>query len=197
MADNLEYLYTIQSQYSPCVAELPGSIKNPYEVDLSSRTITPPESISLLADHKAEVVYFIMDRFYDYMDLTNTSCLIQYVTPDNLSYVYIVPYYDIYTYRNANKLVIPWNVDGSATQKKGTLTFSIRFFKIENDENGSPQLVYNLNTLAAKTKILETLDVETDNFGKDEVDFGTDAYEIIMNEISKLNRKGTYWEILE
>lgn len=195
MADNLEYLYTIQSQYSPCVVELPGAVQNVCEVDLSTREITPPKNISLLADHKAEVVYFVMDRYYDYMDLTNTCCLIQYITPDNLPYVYIVPYYDIYTYRNSNKLVIPWNVDGAATQKKGTLTFSIRFFKIEYNENGAPQLVYNLNTLAAKTQILDTLNVSPLN--KEEVDFGTDAYEIIMHEISDLRRKGTYWEILD
>jgi hypothetical protein len=195
MADNLEYLYTIQSQYSPCVAELPGAAKNTYTVELSTRVIDAPKSISVSSDHKAEVIYFVMDRYYDYMDLTNTCCMIQYVAPDNSPYVYVVPYYDIYTYRGLNKLVIPWNVDGAATQKKGKLTFSIRFFKIEYDENNEPKLVYNLNTLAAETEILEGLNV--DPLNKEEVDFGTDAYEIIMHELSTLSRKGTYWEILD
>lgn len=194
MADNLQYLYTIQSQYSPCVAELPGAERNTYQIDLDTRTITPPKSLSVASDHKAEVIYFVLDRFYDYMDLSNTCCMIQYVAPDNLPYVYVVPYYDIYTYRHLNKLIIPWNVDGAATQKKGKLTFSIRFFRIEQDEDGAYNLVYNLNTLAAETEVLEGLNV--DPLNKEEVDFGTDAYEIIMHEISRLSRKGTYWEIL-
>ena len=98
--------------------------------------------------------------------------------------MYIVPYYDIYTYRGLNKLIIPWNVDGAATQKDGKLTFSIRFFKIEYDEDDKPQLVYNLNTLAAETEVLKGLNV--DPLNKEEVDFGTDAYEIIMHELSVL-----------
>lgn len=194
MADNLEYLYTIQSQYSPCVVELPGAAKKTYNVNLSERHIDAPKTISVSSDHKSEVIYFVMDRYYDYMDLANTSCMIQYVAPDKSPYVYIVPYYDIYTYRGLNKLIIPWNVDGAATQKDGKLTFSIRFFKIEYDEDDKPQLVYNLNTLAAETEVLKGLNV--DPLNKEEVDFGTDAYEIIMHELSVLNRKGTYWEIL-
>ncbi len=195
MADNLDYLYTIQSQYSPCMAELPEAMKKTYEVDLSTRIIDAPKNLSVSSDHKAEVIYFIMDRYYDYMDLTNTCCMIQYIAPNNLPYVYIVPYYDIYTYRGLNKLIIPWNVDGAATQKKGTLTFSIRFFRVEYDEDNVPHLVYNLNTLAAKTEILEGLNV--DPLNKEEVDFNTDAYTMIMSELSTLSRKGTYWEILD
>lgn len=195
MADNLDYLHSIQSQYSPCMAELPGATKNLYEIDLSARKIDSPESISITSDHKAEVVYFVLDRYYDYMDLANTSCIIQYITPDKSPYVYIVPYYDIYTYRGLNKMIIPWNIDGAATQKSGTVTYSIRFFRIEPDENNVNKLVYNLNTLAAETKILESLNV--DPLNKEEVDFGTDAYEIIMHELSTLSRKGTYWEILD
>ena len=195
MADNLDYLYSIQSQYSPCMAELPGAIKDTYEINLSTRKIESPEAISITSDHKAEVVYFVLDRYYDYMDLANTSCIIQYITPDKSPYVYIVPYYDIYTYRGLNKMIIPWNIDGAATQQSGTVTYSIRFFRIEPDENGVNKLVYNLNTLAAETQILDSLNV--DPLNKEEVDFGTDAYEIIMHELSALSRKGTYWEILD
>ena len=61
MADNLDYLYSIQSQYSPCMAELPGAIKDTYEINLSARKIESPEAISITSDHKAEVVYFVLD----------------------------------------------------------------------------------------------------------------------------------------
>lgn len=195
MADNLEYLYTIQSQYSPCIAELPGAQTKIYQVNLNERTIDSPKSIGISSDHKAEVIYFMMDRYYDFMDLTNTSCIIQYVTPhDGGSYVYVVPYYDIYTYRDQNKLIIPWNIDGAATQNEGIVQYSIRFFKIKG-EGPEGQLVYNLNTLPATTEIIKGLNIDPNGYG--EVNYETKAYEQIMQHISELNRKGTYWEILE
>ena len=167
-------------------------------IDANKRTIDTSlfsKCVNVQSDQIAETVIFSIDRYYDYMDLANTSCIIQYITPDKSPYVYIVPYYDIYTYRGLNKMIIPWNIDGAATQKAGTVTYSIRFFRIEPDENGVNKLVYNLNTLAAETQILDSLNV--DPLNKEEVDFGTDAYEIIMHELSTLNRKGTYWEILD
>jgi hypothetical protein len=86
------------------------------------------------------------------MDLSNTTCIITYVA-DNSTYVYIVPYYDIYTYRAYNKMIIPWEIDGCATQKEGILRYSICFYKISG-EGPSAKLVYKLNTLPAQSKVL-------------------------------------------
>lgn len=188
-----DFLYEIASQNSPNIAELPGAQRNMYEVNLSTREIDSPKFLSLNAEHQAEIVYFVMDRFYDYMDLTNTTCLIQYIAPDNKPYVYVVPFYDIYTFRHLNKLIIPWNIDGAATQSAGTIKYSIRFYKLQG-EGKEAKIVYNLNTLPAESKILDTLNV--DPLNKEEVDFQTEAYEYLMSEISKLNRKELYWEIL-
>lgn len=191
----LDYLFEISSQNPPCIVELPGAHKNTYEVNLETRKIQSPEFLSVTQDHKAEVIYFVLDRYFDYMDLTTTTCVIQYIAPDNTPYVYIVPYYDIYTYRPYNKIVIPWEVDGSATQYKGILKYSIRFYKIDGSGE-SAKLVYNLNTLPATTKILEGLNV--DPLNKDAIDFETQAYEQLMNHISELYRnQGTYWEIVD
>lgn len=187
-------LYTIQSQYPPCLAELPNTLNNVYEVDLNTRVINSPKFLSVKKDHQAEVVYFILDRFFDYMDLSTTTCLIQYITPDQKSYTYIVPYYDIYTYQNEGKMVIPWNIEGAVTQVPGIVKYSIRFYKIEGNDQNS-RLVYNLNTLPAESEVLYGLDV--DPLNKDAVDFETEAYEYLMHQISTLYRKGTYWEIVD
>ena len=189
-----EFLYEIASQNSPNIVELPGAKKNMYEVNLSTREINSPKFLSVNAEHKAEVVYFVMDRFYDYMDLVNTTCVIQYIAPDNKPYVYVVPFYDIYTFRHLNKMIIPWNIDGAATQKAGIIKYSIRFFKLSG-EGENAQLVYNLNTLPAQSEILSSLNV--DPLNKEEVDFQTDAYEYLMSEVSKIARKELYWEILD
>ena len=143
-----EFLYEIASQNSPNIVELPGAKKNMYEVNLSTREINSPKFLSINAEHKAEVVYFVMDRFYDYMDLINTTCVIQYIAPDNKPYVYVVPFYDIYTFRHLNKMIIPWNIDGAATQTSGLVKYSIRFYKLSG-EGSNAELVYNLNTLPA------------------------------------------------
>lgn len=188
-----KFLYEIASQNSPNIAELPGATKNMYEVNLSTREIDSPEFLSVNAEHKAEVVYFVMDRFYDYMDLTTTTCVIQYIAPDGKPYVYIVPFYDIYTFRSLNKMIIPWNIDGAATQVAGTLKYSIRFYKMAG-EGEYATIAYNLNTLPAESQILESLNV--DPLNKEEVDFQTEAYEYLMSEISNLHRKELYWEIL-
>lgn len=189
-----EFLYEIASQNSPNIAELPGAKKNMYEVNLSTREIDSPKFLSVNAEHKAEVVYFVMDRFYDYMDLINTTCVIQYISPDNKPYVYVVPFYDIYTFRHLNKMIIPWNIDGAATQVAGPLKYSIRFYKLVG-EGENAELVYNLNTLPAESEILQSLNV--DPLNKEEVDFQTEAYEYLMSEMSKLSQKGLYWEILD
>ena len=189
-----EFLYEIASQNSPNIVELPNAKKNMYEVNLSTREIDSPKFLSLNAEHRAEVVYFVMDRFYDYMDLINTTCVIQYIAPDNKPYVYVVPFYDIYTFRYLNKMIIPWNIDGAATQKAGLLIYSIRFYKLAG-EGEYAELVYNLNTLPAQSEILESLNV--DPLNKEEVDFQTEAYEYLMSEMSKLSRKELYWEILD
>lgn len=189
-----EFLYEIASQNSPNIVELPGAKKNMYEVNLSTREIDSPKFLSVNAEHKAEVVYFVMDRFYDYMDLVNTTCVIQYIAPDNKPYVYVVPFYDIYTFRHLNKMIIPWNIDGAATQVAGSIKYSIRFYKLAG-EGANAQLVYNLNTLPAQSEILQSLNVDPIN--KEEVDFQTEAYEYLMSEMSKLSQKGLYWEILD
>lgn len=188
-----EFLYEIASQNSPNIVELPNAKRNLYEVNLSTREIDSPKFLSINAEHKAEVVYFVLDRFYDYMDLVNTTCVIQYIAPDNKPYVYVVPFYDIYTFRHLNKMIIPWNIDGAATQKAGILKYSIRFYKLAGNGETS-ELVYNLNTLPAESEILESLNV--DPLNKEEVDFQTEAYEYLMSEISRISRKELNWEIL-
>jgi hypothetical protein len=199
MSRELDYLFEISSQNPPCIVELPGASdtkrNNTYNVNLETRKIQSPEFLSVSTDHKAEVVYFVVDRFFDYMDLTTTTCVIQYIAPGNVPYVYIVPYYDIYTLRNHNKIIIPWEIDGSATQCKGTIQYSIRFFKIDGSGE-SAKLVYNLNTLPAESKILDGLNI--DPLNKDAIDFETQAYEQLMQHISDLYKnQGTYWEIVD
>jgi hypothetical protein len=54
---------------------------NIYDIDLNTRTIRGPSVLSVQRDHKSEIIYFKVDRYFDYMDLSNTVCIIEYIVP--------------------------------------------------------------------------------------------------------------------
>jgi hypothetical protein len=145
-------LYLIQSQNPPSLVLFPET-KTIYDIDLDSRTITGPEILSVSRDHKAETVYFRIDRFRDYMDLSNTACVIQYKTPDGKQYLYPVPFYDVITEKENQKMIFPWCIDGMATSQKGTVQYSVRFFIVE-ERSEEYTYLYNLSTIPAKGEVL-------------------------------------------
>ena len=158
-------LFRIQQDHNlPSLAVLLPSTENIYELDLNSRKIEAPEFLGTDTEHAAEVIYFKCDRFYDYMDLASCAIIIQYRTQKfnqqtrktEYNYgIYAVPFVDVATCSLENKMLIPWCVDGNVTAQAGEVTFSIRFYKI--DENAE-RLQYSLTTLEAKSKVLDTLD---------------------------------------
>ena len=113
--------------------------------------------MGVLRDHNSSVCYFVVDRFYDYMDLSTLPCVIHYVTSDGEPHIYPVKFYDIDTLSDYRKMIIPWNVDKIVTQYTGDLLFSFRFFKVQQVDDFNTKLIYNLNTLEAKTTILPGL----------------------------------------
>ncbi len=176
-------------------AVMPYAIKY-YDVDLDTRTIDSPEYLSIAKDHKAENIYFRMNRYYDYMDLATTTCIIQYQTPVHTG-IYVVPYFDIVTGKGdiktgtPDKLIISWCLDGKASEVAGTITYAIRFYR--TDMNGK-ELLYNLNTLPATSKILYGMDVIDPDLGGDyDIIIEDSAYADLANAISELSKKDIYW----
>ena len=154
--NTLEQLYEIQTKNAPSNVFLPF-INNIYNIDINTREIFGPDYLSLKRDHKAEIIYFKIDRFYDYMDLANTICIIQYLIPnEEIPRIYIVPFFDTYTYANENKMIFPWVIGGAITEQAGIVQYSIRFYKVQQ-EGKDIKLIYNLSTLPATSKILNTL----------------------------------------
>ena len=131
------------------------SNKKLYNVDLNTRTIDGPETISVQTDHYAETVYFLVDRYYDNMDLAQTSCVIQYVV-GNQSYVCAVPFCDTTSF--PDKMIIPWTVSISATQTAGTVKYFMRFFLIDSSSTAeSAEFSYSLSTTPTTSTILPTI----------------------------------------
>ena len=138
-----------------------------YNIHLDTREIDAPEYLSVQHEHYAETVYFVVDRYYDNMDLAQTTCVVQYVTPDEESYIYAVPFCDTITF--PDKIIIPWCISGSATSLSGTVKYVVRFYKIdeqsvigennEYDPSGA-EFSYSLSTKPASSKVMYGLPIE-------------------------------------
>lgn len=191
--DTLEQLYELQKQNAPSNVFLPFA-HNIYDIDLRTRKINGPEHISVRRDHKSEVIYFKIDRYFDYMDLANTICIVEYIIPGDtkrVPHLYVVPFFDVSKFSHENKMIFPWSVGGAATVKEGTIEYAIRFYKIDG-EGKNRKLVYNLNTLPAKSKILPSIEGDGE-ISKAEYDIPVEAYEELIHQV--VNNK-TYWTIM-
>lgn len=78
-----------------------------YNIDLNARTVDAPEFLSTETDHTAETVFFCVDRYFENIDLADSTCLIQYINANGDGYVYVVPIYDLETYAEDGKMLIP------------------------------------------------------------------------------------------
>ena len=95
--DYYNLYHRIQSENAPSLAILLPTDERIYNVDLNSRVVEAPEYLGVERDHRAEVIYFKVNRFYDFFDLTQSVCVIQYINALGESRAYVVPYYDIDT----------------------------------------------------------------------------------------------------
>lgn len=115
--------------------------------------------MSVEYDHAAETIYFKMGRFYDNMDLSTLTCIIQYINANGDARIYAVPFFDIETYAETQEMLIPWCIEGDATAFDGPVEYAIRFYKVDAEIDGdgtikSVKYIYNMNTLISKSKVL-------------------------------------------
>ena len=197
--DYFAKLWLIQSKNAPQTALLLPKSENIYEIDLNARTIEAPEILSVEKDHNAETIYFMVDRFYDNIDLKNTTCIVQYITPSGLKRIYPVPFYDTETYKtileleekeDVPKLIFPWCIDGAATKTAGIVEYSIRFYQVDEYNHS---LLFNLSTLPATGEVLHGMEVLAEN---EHYDFQAEIVEEIYTRIqdAKNYNSDIYWE---
>lgn len=149
-AEYKKYLLTLANSYNPpnVLFRIPAN-EPIYEIDLNTRTVSAPKFLGVEADHASEMIYFEVDRFYDGMDLSQCIGAIQFQNAKHEEYIYIVPAYDLIS--SPGKIIFGWNILSPVTKYGGVVQFSIKFFKIDKN---SGELLYELNTLVCKTKVL-------------------------------------------
>lgn len=148
-AEYKEYLASLANSYNPPSILIRIPAEEPiYKVDLETRVIEPPSSLGVEADHQAESLFFIMDRYYKNIDLSTCIGAVQFKNAKHEEYMYIIPAYDLLSY--PGKIIFGWNIQSPVTKYGGSIQFSFKFFKIDR---ASGEVLYELNTLVCKSKV--------------------------------------------
>ena len=155
-----------------------------FEINANTRAINIPASfkkngIAVQGDDLAEILYFKIDRYFDYMDLNNTDIFIQWETPKDANGNVtrsVSPAYIRDIESEPGKLIFGWAISDAITGISGALKFSVRFFQWTKpeeamQEGGDRTLAYSFSTLTASVNINPSIQFnpETDEFKLDDV----------------------------
>lgn len=192
----------IQNINQPAYALLPNS-ENIYNVNINTREVEAPEFLSIEKDLRAETIYFSVDRYADYMDLSETCCVIKYnnANKNQGTRYYPVPFYDIYKFYKQKKMIFPWVLDSTVTNTPGPIEFSINFFKfidkVTERNDVSKELIYNLNTLPATSKVLTSINEKQIASDSEYILKDSQYYQLLDQIQSVSNLQKLYWTILD
>lgn len=184
----------------PILSIILPSDERTFDVDLDTREISVPTFLSVAKDHRAETVYFLVDRYFEYKDLSKTSCMIEYINAAGEGGFYPVPFYDISSYpyyidddnvAHEAKMLIPWLIDGNVTKTAGNVQFVLRFYELDD---ANQKFTFNLRTKIATAAVLNGLDESAID-----ASINTDLASNIMQQVNaKLDsvESTIYWDDL-
>lgn len=193
-ADYLAQLAQIQNSVTRDVemASINPSSEPRFKIDANTRAIkVPPElkSIGALNDHRAETVYFEIDRYFDDVDLYSKACAIQYINAKGQKFLHPSGYKALSD--NGNKLIFGWEIWSDVTAAVGKVKFSVRFYELDTiyESDGTTvkeyRFNYNLNTAIATVEVTDSLDI----FDSDEVIPSGEAVSQLLQESSQILTK--------
>lgn len=167
--------------------------ETPFTIDANKRTITNPKITVLQKDQNAEIVTFVIDRYFDYKDLSTAQyTFVQWTLPDGTEGASNITLKD---FSIPGKLRLGWPLDNEITSQKGAVKFSLRFFDMGTvtDAYGNPKeaVVYSFNTLTSTLTINESLQPEVDPDGlnvNDPVNEGLFRKAIVNSQIYAQNQ---------
>lgn len=160
--DYMRRLANIQNMGGVSVLSINTKKEPRFVINADTRVITIPAAFKFLGvkgDHNAETIFFEIDRYFDDHDLSEETCIVQYkmVGPTGIELgegFFPVTQIDITTI--PGKIIFGWTIRNTVTAEAATVSFSVRFYSIENVGNIST-FKYNFNTLEASLPVLDTL----------------------------------------
>ena len=191
-----DFLYDLQmSDNTPLVVDLLPDEKQIFEVDLNSRTVSVPQFLSVRFDHNAEVVYFKVPRYFEGVDLSTTTCVVQYINAEGDVGIYCIPFYDLTHFDEDETgiptpmMLMPWSLGGLATVSAGTIKFNLRFYQINPN---TKKFAFNLSTQTAEGVILHGMDLSEDMINQFKLDSNI-TEQIYQSMRQMMNAAATYW----
>ena len=197
------FLQRVQDQYPTTLRQIP--LDQPrIQVYLNSRFIDIKNSeykdyLSMAEDHRAETVYFEVDRYFEDVDLFNCTCIIEYINGGGHPRIYPVTLKDLYKdMAGRDKMILAWNIGNEATLFKGEIQFSLTFYKTSNtynDQDGTvtTEIIYALHTTPATGTILFGMEYsDLQEIERSEV-YSVSNYEALL---ALINQKLVYWNDL-
>ena len=143
---------------NPSFALIPSD-EQPCVINANERTITLPKTFAtcggVVGDTMCEIVTFIIDRYFDYVDLATTNICIQWSTPDKKEGISHISLIDLDT--EPGKIRFGWPLTSELTAAAGNIEFSVRCFAEKKD---TKEMVYIFNTIPAKLPIKASLNVK-------------------------------------
>jgi hypothetical protein len=165
-------------------------------------------------DHRADTIYFEMDRYFEDVDLMACTCIIEYINISSdknqkaNARIYPVTLRGLHTILDeehggypTEKMLIAWNIGNEATLYDGILRFSITFYRVycdfTKDLNNFNRfnIAYALHTDYAEGNILSGMTytpeqkVEQENY----YSLSKEHYTALLGII---NEKNVYWNDL-
>lgn len=165
-----------------------------FKVNLNTRKINvPPEFREVFAvqgDHKAETIWFAVDRWFDGVDLSSKTFGIQYENADEVG----LRGFDHYSLQGDDGdddksegdlpvLMLGWEIPYDITKKAGEVELSVRFWKTQDGN-----LEYNLTTEPFKAYIKPTLQIAeyVDEEGLKPLSPSADSLSTLVEKIEKI-----------
>lgn len=153
-------------EHKPLYLMLPID-EEPFEINANTREIEVPPSFQqcsgVQSDNYAEIVTFIIDRYFDYKDLAEAKIAVQWKNgkKEGVSFIELI---DLETYGDENKIRFGWPITAEMTETPGDLRFAVRFYTAE-ERGGSLNFHYLLNTTVKSIPIKPTLIVDLNQEG--------------------------------
>lgn len=146
-----EYFYNLPNlianpNFKPKYVILP--VDEPmFEINANTREIKIPDAFktgaSVQGDESAEIIYFVIDRYHEAIDLNNQKIYIEWTTSDSYGASEEV-FRDIES--KPNYIIFGWALEKEITKNAGPVNFAIRFYTIKEKADNSKELEYSLST---------------------------------------------------
>lgn len=191
-------LYNIQTTTGSMKYTTLPSDEPRFVIDANTRTIKIPDTFAFLSvqyEHRAETIYFEIDRYFDNEDLSTHTCVVQFINGIGQNKNEgIYPVTDVDVDSVDGKIIFGWKIGNDATQFASDIYFSVRFYTLNSDQS----FLYNFNTIPASSTILKTIDVRESSVAQvtpseiqiwiDRMDTISRQSELLLNESNLINQ---------